>query len=104
MEGRGSGASSRRVAADLAEGHKGIPAIKRRVLHALGHDGTAGLLEAHDELVLASAPAEPAEREIVQGVELLNRVRGTCNRDQTCLVENVDRLVGTSSPGTTYVR
>jgi len=63
VEFLGRHAHVHRVAADLVECSEAEPAIERSVFHTLGHHRTAGLLEAHHELVAVRPPATLSERE-----------------------------------------
>ena len=56
----GGGAEAGGVAADLVERHEALPAVERRVLHTLGHDRPAGLLEADDQLPAPGQARRPA--------------------------------------------
>ena len=44
-----------RIAADLVQRDQAVPAVERRVLDALGHDGPADLLEADDQVAAGVA-------------------------------------------------
>src|SRR5699024_8655534 len=81
-------------AADLAQAHEVGPPVVGGVLHALGHDGAAGLLEADDELGAAGVLGTAGAADLVAQDEVDDDVQ----RLVTVLVQPGARLLG----GLTY--
>ena len=73
VEGIDADAEAARVAADVVEGEQACVAVEGGVLHALGHHGRRGLLEARHER-LGRAVEEALQAGLAQHLEIL-RVR-----------------------------